>query len=84
MAYTVILTGQAEEQVATLPRDALVAYLGAHVTIAVDPWSGRPAGDDDDGRMRVVTFGPDGHGMVIYLVLDRDERAYVVRVLWAG
>jgi len=84
VTYSVILAGQAEEQVATLPRPGLVAYLAAHVEIAIDPWSGRPAGDDDEGRMRTITFGPEGQGLAVFLVLERDERVYVVKVVWAG
>lgn len=84
MAYTIVLTGQAEEQVTTLPHDGLIAYMGAHVAIAVDPLAGMPAGNDDDGRMRTLTFGPDGQGIAVYLVMERDERVWVLKVLWVG
>lgn len=84
MTYKVVLIPLAEDVVATLPRDGLMAYLGAHIAIAVDPRGGRPVGDDPDGPMRQRTFGEDSQGMVVYVVLDREEHALVVRVMWAG
>lgn len=84
MTYRVELIPLAEEQVATLPQDGLMAYLSVHVAIAVEPWAGRPLGNDPDANMRQRTFGQHSEGLAIYVVLDHDERAVVVQVLWAG
>ena len=32
--------------------------------------------------MRTHTFGPHSEGLAIYLVLERDRRVVVLRVLW--
>lgn len=37
-----------------------------------------------DGALRRFLFGPEGAGMVTYLVLDDQREVHVVHVLWIG
>ena len=38
--------------------------------------------DDPDAPVRTIAFGPDGQGLVTYLILDSQRRVDVLDVLW--
>jgi hypothetical protein len=47
------------------------------------PWNGLPYNDaKPDGAMRQLVFGPGGAGVVVYLVLEDQQRVDVIRVVW--
>jgi hypothetical protein len=53
--------------------------------LEVTPWSGRAYNRQrPDGNMRVVSFGPNGEGFVVYLILEDQRRVAVLRVMWLG
>jgi hypothetical protein len=83
--YKVESDDQAGHQVAALPEDALVAYASLIDLVALHPWSGEPLrGTDSTSPMRTHTFGHNGTGLAIYLILEDQQRVVVLRVLWAG
>lgn len=83
--YKVESDDEAGHQVAALPKDALVAYASLIDLIALHPWSGEPLRRTDSiSPMRTHTFGHNGAGLAIYLILEDQQRVVVLRVLWAG
>jgi hypothetical protein len=53
--------------------------------LELTPWNGEPYNASNlDAAMRQLAFGPDGRGIVIYLVLEEQRRVDVLRVHWFG
>ena len=49
------------------------------------PWNGQPQHEDNpDGAVRQLVFGPDGAGLVVYLIVDDLQRVDVLKVMWLG
>jgi hypothetical protein len=75
---------EAIEQIAALPNEALDHYAQVIDVLELAPWSGDPYNmSNPDGAMRQLVFGPNGRGMVTYLVLEDQRRVDVLRVLWS-
>jgi len=73
------------EQVETLPADALPFYAELLALLQIAPWSGHAYNRErPEANMRTHTFGADGEGMVIYLVLEDQRRVSLLQVLWVG
>jgi hypothetical protein len=84
VSYRVESTPIAEQQILTLPHAGQAAYADLADRIAEDPWEGVPWIDQTASAMRHAVFGDQGEGLAVYVILDRDERVVVVKVLWAG
>ena len=83
--YFVEITGEAADQIAALPADALLPLAAVIDLIELAPWSGDAYNRErSEANMRALAFGPDDRGLAIYLVLDRARRVVLLRVLWAG
>ena len=51
--------------------------------LEVAPWHGDPYNRfKPDSSMRTHTFGPNGEGLVIYLILEDQRRVDLVNILW--
>ena len=61
--------------IAALAADFLAAFAELHLALEVAPWStGRPYVRTNPTGSRSVTFGPEGRGLVVYVVEDRERR----------
>jgi hypothetical protein len=81
--YIVDSDPEALEQVAVLPAPALGSYAEVLAVLGVAPWGGRPFNRQrPDSNLRTHTFGKQGEDVVVYLILDRQRRVVVLRVLW--
>lgn len=85
MTYRINPYEEAQDQIDALPRAGLLAYADAADVLESVPWNGEPASDDNpDGAVRALAFGPNGEGLVTYLILERDDQVDVISVHWAG
>ena len=67
---------------AVLPHDALKALADLVDLLAVDPEVGRPyRGPGSDLRTIAVA---DGELLVVWLILEAQQRVEVLRLLWLG
>ncbi|GAA3458857.1 hypothetical protein ACFFSW_34465 [Saccharothrix longispora] len=83
--YTVTTDGDSQPQVDALPPDALAPFAEARAMLEVAPWNGDPYHrHKPDSPMRALTFGPDGQGDLVYLILDDQRRVDLLTVLWLG
>jgi hypothetical protein len=83
--YTVTTDDQSQQQVDALPAEALGPFAEACAVLEVAPWSGMPYNKrKPDSPMRALTFGPDGQGDVVYLILDDLRRIDILVVIWLG
>jgi hypothetical protein len=81
--YTVETTDEVSDQVAMLSRDALHAFAELVDLLELHPWSGDAYSDQNpDGNMRAHVFGPLREGLAIYMILEREQRVIMLRVLW--
>ena len=72
-------------QIDALPDEVLLEYAQVVGWLQVAPWAGVPINErNPDAEVRQVLFGPDGAGMVTYLILDRDREVHILEVLWVG
>jgi hypothetical protein len=73
------------EQIAALLLEAFKGFVEARKVMQLVPWNGRPYNKDKpDEPMRELVFGPDGRGVVTYLILEDQRRVDVLLVQWAG
>ena len=80
------LDGPAQQEFADLPpvaRASLAAFMDA--VVIVDPVQYQRRRDErDDASLRLLHFGPDGGGLVTFLVYPPDDLVLVVKVQWLG
>lgn len=83
--YHVLTDGEALEQVAALPAEALAHYLELLAVLELVPWNGAPLHKDKpDSEVRTIPFGPHQQGLATYLVLEEQQRVDMLQVAWAG
>ncbi len=83
--YRIRTYPEAREAIAALPDAALAGYAEALGVMRLVPWNGDSINKDNpDGEVRTLVFGPDGEGIVIYLVLEDQQLVDVVSLQWAG
>jgi hypothetical protein len=76
---------EVRDTIAALPDVALAGYAEALGVMRLVPWNGAPyVKSKPEGNMRTLTFGPDGTGMVTYLILEDQQWVDVLRVQWLG
>lgn len=81
--YIVETTHDAAQQIALLPKEALVGLSELTVPLSFHPWSGESFNRRSaDPQLRALEFGDDPQGVVIYLILEDQRRVVVLRVLW--
>ena len=80
------LDGPALQEFADLPpvaRASLAAFMDT--VVIVDPVQYQRRRDErDDASLRLLHFGPDGGGLVTFLVYPPDDLVLVVKVQWLG
>jgi hypothetical protein len=80
------LDGPAQQEFADLRpavRASLAAFMDA--VVIVDPVQYQRRRDErDDASLRSLHFGPDGGGLVTFLVYPPDDLVLVVKVQWLG
>jgi hypothetical protein len=81
--YEVTTDEQSQPQIEALPADALAPFAEARAVLELAPWNGRPYHRrQPDGPMRTLTFGPNGEGKAVYLILEDQRRVDLLVVLW--
>ena len=82
------LDGRAQQEFADLPpaaRASLAAFMDA--VVIVDPVQyqrRRDEREDVSMPLRSLHFGPDGAGLVTFLVYPPDDLVLVVKIQWLG
>ena len=77
--------GEAMDQIAALPKEALIPYAQILGVLELAPWNGLPYNlEKPDGSMRELLFGESYQGKVTYLILEDQRRVDVLRVMWIG
>ncbi|RJL34649.1 hypothetical protein D5H75_07490 [Bailinhaonella thermotolerans] len=70
-------------QIEALPKDALASLAEVRVVLELNPWGGPPLHRrNPDASIRVRTFGQEGQGLVVYLILEDQRRVEILRVTW--
>lgn|GEM_PF-2594627 len=83
--YEVIPDAAIIDQVAALPVVALEPYAQVLAALAVAPWNGPSQHQaNPDAAVRRWSFGPDGAGQVVYLILDDQREVHLLLVQWLG
>lgn len=83
--YRIVPDAAVFPQVAALPAEALEAYAELLTALEVAPWSGPSHhAANPDGAVRRWSFGPDGAGQVVYLVLEDRREVHLLVVQWLG
>ena len=82
------LDGPAQQEFTDLPpaaRASLAAFMDA--VVIVDPVQYQRRSDERDDvsmPLRSLHFGPDGGGLVTFLVYPPDDLVLVVKIQWLG
>jgi hypothetical protein len=83
--YAITTDKQSQQQIDALLGEALAPFAEARAVLEVVPWSGVPYNKQKpDSPMRALTFGPEGQGDIVYLVLDDLRRVDILVVIWLG
>lgn len=78
--YRIVTYDEADEQIAGLSIEGLLAYAQLLDVLQLTPWNGPSINSNNpDGAVRQWAFG---RGMVTYLILDDEQRVDVIDVLW--
>lgn len=82
--YEVVTDDEVNDQVAALPDELVSYYAQVLDLLELAPWGSDPYNDaKPDGSMRRLQFGPSGgQGQAIFLILERERRVEIVRVVW--
>ena len=74
---------RSQHQVNALPREALAPFAEVRAAIELAPWNGQPYHRSaPDSPMRAWTFGPNGEGDIVYLILEDQRRVDLLVVSW--
>jgi len=66
-----------------LPAEALAPFTEACAALELAPWNGAPYHRRrPESPMRTMTFGPNGEGGIVYLILEDQRRVDILVVLW--
>jgi hypothetical protein len=85
VSYAIDVDLGAQDAIAALPRDALLALAEAFAVLELAPWSaGRSVNPErnPDSGVRNLPFGVAG--MITYLVVEHERRVDILLVTWAG
>jgi hypothetical protein len=85
VSYEIDIDILARTQIRALPPSLRSAARDAIDVLALVPWNGVPHHEGNpDGAVRQMLFGPNGAGMVVYLILEDQQRVDVLEVMWLG
>ncbi|MBC8093113.1 MAG: hypothetical protein H7Y15_14480 [Pseudonocardia sp.] len=83
--YELRSSDHVDDQVTHLPREVLVGFAEVRAVLEVAPWSGESIHDaSPHAPVRSWAFGPDGRGVVYYLIQERLRLVDLLDVLWTG
>ena len=85
MSYAIDIDPDAQDAIAALPHDALLALAEAFAVLEVTPWTvGRSVNPErnPDSGVRNLPFGVAG--LLTYLVVEHERRVDILLVTWAG
>lgn len=75
MAYTILVDPAADEAILALPPQVRPALDEVVTVIGLVPWNGKPINQrNPDGALHQLVFGPGGHGILTYLILEDLQR----------
>ena len=81
--YRLDIAEEAVEQLAALPRHALMHTAELMSTLGVAPAAGTPYHwAHPDGTMFSIAFGPRGQGLAIYELVEDQRWVSVLRIFW--
>ena len=82
--YQVVTDHEVSGQVAALPDELLPYYAQVLDLLELTPWHSEPYNEArPDAGMRRVLFGPHGRAAeAIFLVMEREQRVEIVRIVW--
>jgi hypothetical protein len=81
--YKVTTDEQSQVQIDALPSAALAPFAEARAALELAPWNGQPYHRHrPDSPMRALSFGPNGDGDIVYLILEDQRRVDLLVVLW--
>jgi len=84
VAYDIEVHPDVQDEIRALSPRALRALAEAIGVLELAPRKGDPyRRSNPEGSMRNLTFGLQGEGLVMYLVLEDRNRVDLLRVLWA-
>lgn len=74
--YKVTTDEQSQAQIDALPPAALSPFAEARAALELAPWNGQPYHRHrPDSPMRTLSFGPNGEGDIVYLILEDQRRS---------
>ncbi len=85
MSYAIDIDPGAQDAIAAVPRDALVALAEAFAVLELAPWSaGRSVNPErnPDSGVRNLPFGTAG--MITCLIVEHERRVDILLITWAG
>ena len=82
MNYRLDVDDEAVRGIDALPPSALLALAEAFTVLRLVPWNGQPYNAQHPERpMRTLTFDA-GRGLIVYLVVEDQDRVDVLQVTW--
>ena len=85
MAYDIEIDPPARDQIRALPAVLLKAFAEVITMLELTPWNGSPyAKTNPEGSVRQLTFGDVGSAMVVYMILEDQQRVDILKVMWLG
>jgi hypothetical protein len=83
--YRITTDDRSQPQIDALSADALPSWAEARVVLEVSPWSGQSLNAaNPQAGVRTLTFGPNGEGLITYLILEDQRWVDILDVLWIG
>ena len=82
MAYELDFYPEADAQRATLPAEALAVYSRVLDVLQLVPWNGRSSNPTNPGG--AVRIWTTGRLMVVYVILEHEQRVDIIDVIWNG
>jgi hypothetical protein len=82
--YRVTTDQHSQPQIDALSRDASAQFAEVRTAPEVAPWTAGASLNDEnaDAPVRSLVFGPEGQGLVTYLILEEQRRVDALDVTW--
>ena len=81
--YRIVLDEETEAQIDALPYEALAPLAALLDVLSITPWNGDALNaDKPDAPLRSWPFGRAG--LLMYLILEDQQRVDLIRVVWVA
>ena len=81
--YKIEIYPDARMHAKTLTPRVQAAFAEATSVLELVPWNGEPYNKDKpEGNIRQLVFGPNGEGILTYMILEDQQRVDVLQVQW--